>query len=56
MQQYPVIFLQMNKEINQGSLNIILKNKINKLLKEQKLMSWETFEDFCKSRKPLHVK
>lgn len=56
MQQYPVIFLQMNKEIDQGSLNIILKNKINKLSKEQKLMSWETFEDFCKSRKPLHIK
>jgi hypothetical protein len=56
MQQYPVIFLQMNKDIDQGSLNKILKNKINKLSKHQELMSWETFESFCRKRKPLHLK
>lgn len=56
MQQYPVIFLQMNKDIDQGSLNNLIKNKINKLSKDQELMSWETFELFCKGRKPLSVR
>jgi len=56
MQQYPVIFLQMNKDIDQGIIDNIVKNKINKLSKDQKLMCWGTFELFCKERKPLSVR
>ena len=56
MQKYPVIFLQMNKNIDQGSLDKILKNKTNKLSKDQDLMCWGTFESFCKNRKPLHIR
>lgn len=56
MQEYPIIFLQMNKDISQGILDNIIKNKVNKLSKDQKLMCWETFVDFCQNRKPLFIK
>ncbi|MFA5838516.1 MAG: hypothetical protein WC849_01060 [Candidatus Paceibacterota bacterium] len=51
MRQYPVIFLQMNLDIDQSVLDNIVKNKKRKLSEGQYLMSWDTFVQFCKSRK-----
>lgn len=53
MRQYPIVFVQMNQKIGQGMLDTIMNNKKNKLAKDQQLMSWATFEVFCKKRKPL---
>lgn len=53
MRQYPVIFLQMNKEINQETLDRVVKNKKRSLNKSQILMGWEMFRDFCQKRTPL---
>jgi len=50
MQQYPIIFLEMNDEIDQITLDLIVKNKKRKLLKGQYLMNWNTFLDFCSGR------
>lgn len=55
MRQYPVIFLQMNEGITQEALDTIAQNKKKKLLGEQYLMSWDTFQNFCKSRDPLKI-
>jgi hypothetical protein len=55
MRQYPIIFLQMNKSMNQKILDSIIINKKKRLAEGQTLMSWELFQDFCKSRTPLHV-
>lgn len=53
MRQYPVIFLQMNEELDQSLLNQIVANKKNPLLSGESLMSWETFKKFCLAREPL---
>ncbi|MFA4975176.1 MAG: hypothetical protein WC577_00655 [Candidatus Paceibacterota bacterium] len=53
MNQYITIFLQMNREINQDTLNVLIKNKKKKLPNGHILMSWETFQEFCSKRKPL---
>jgi len=56
MEKYPVIFLQMNEEIPQGILDDLIKNKKKMLGKRQYLMAWESFETFCRSRKPLSIR
>lgn len=56
MRQYPVIFLQMNHDIDQGVLDQVVQNKRRSLAVGQQLMSWGVFKDFCKSKKRLHVK
>lgn len=53
MSDYPIIFLQMNEELDQKILDDVMKNKKNKLLKEQSLMCWDTFTRFCMNRKQL---
>jgi hypothetical protein len=55
MKKYPVIFLQMNDEISQGILDDLKENKTKNLGREQHLMGWEAFEDFCHSRKALKL-
>ena len=55
MRQYPVIFLQMNKELKQNILDALLKNKKNNLPIGQYLMTIDTFKIFCESRNPLSV-
>lgn len=55
MRQYPVIFLQMNKEIDQGTLDVLVKNKKKLLGSGQYLMSWDPFMEFCQGRKRLSV-
>ncbi|OHA59279.1 MAG: hypothetical protein A2370_01885 [Candidatus Vogelbacteria bacterium RIFOXYB1_FULL_42_16] len=55
MRQYPVIFLQMNKEITQGILDILVKNKRKILGNGQHLMAWESFTKFCHGRKRLSL-
>ena len=55
MRQYPVIFLQMNEGIAQETLDTIVQNKKKKLSQGQYLMSWKTFQNFCKSRDPLKI-
>lgn len=55
MNQYPVIFLQMNKELNQELLDAVLKNKKNKLLAGHQLFTWDLFTEFCTSREPLKI-
>jgi len=56
MRQYPVIFLQMNLDIDQNILDRIIKNKKRKLLEGQYLMSWDTFMQFCKNREHFNQK
>ncbi len=56
MRQYPVIFLQMNDDIKQTTLEEIVARKKKSLIKGQKLMAWDTFQEYCKSRKRLHIK
>lgn len=53
--EYPVIFLQMNKEINSFELEDIVKNKKNKLKRNQYLMDIESFKSFCVSKDALEV-
>lgn len=53
--EYPVIFLQMNKDILQERLEALLKSKTKPLAPNQYLMAWGTFMEFCKSRDPLKV-
>ncbi len=55
MNQYPVIFLQMNKEIDQDILDEIIKNKKKKLLQGHLLYTWDSFKEFCSKRKPLKI-
>lgn len=55
MRQYPVIYLQMNNNLTQIELNMVIKNKRNKLPGGQELMSLDSFKEFCKSRKPLKL-
>ncbi len=50
MNQYPVIFLQMNKELDQSILDAVIKNKKKKLLAGHSLLSWDSFTEFCKNR------
>jgi len=52
---YPVIFLQMNEEIIQETLDKLVESKKKKLSAGQHLMSWPSFVSFCGSRKPLKV-
>lgn len=56
MQQYPVIFLQMNKNISQTQINDLLKRKKKSLGKGQTVMDWKSFAEFCSTRKRLSVK
>ncbi len=55
MNQYPVIFLQMNKEIGQSVLDAVVKNKKKKLLTGHSLLSWDFFTEFCNKREPLMI-
>jgi len=52
MRQYPVVFLQMNKDIPERVLDTCVRNKKNKLPPGQQLMGWETFQVFIGSRRP----
>ena len=56
MNQYPVIFLQMNKEIEQPALDVVVSNKKKKLLAGHYLFSWNSFKEFCNKRKALKIK
>ncbi|MBX4210458.1 hypothetical protein KW783_00605 [Candidatus Parcubacteria bacterium] len=56
MRQYPVIFLQMNREIPQSILDTLVANKKKSLVNGQSLMSWDAFKAFCNTRKPLSIK
>ncbi len=51
--KHPVIFLMMNLEISNETLENILIRKKNKLSAYQKLMSYEQFKRFCSSMKRL---
>ena len=52
---YPVIFLQMNRELSQDALDRLLERKEKRLSVGQYLMGWENFEEFCMKRDPLKV-
>lgn len=52
---YPVIFLQLNKDIDQKTLDAIVERKDRKLLEGQLLMDWDTFVKFCQERRPLSI-
>ena len=56
VRHYPVIFLQMNRELPQRTLDGVLVNKKKKLSRGQYLMGWKTFEVFCSERKRLNLK
>lgn len=55
MNQYPVIFLQMNQELEQALLDTLIKNKKKKLLAGHSLLTLGSFKEFCKKREPLKV-
>jgi uncharacterized short protein YbdD (DUF466 family) len=55
MINYPVIFLMMNEEITAEEINDILERKKNKLHKQQRVMTYEQFEQFCTGKTPLSV-
>lgn len=52
MLQYPVIFLQMNKDITQDELDDIVVRKKNKLQNNQKLLCIDKFKKFCQTKHP----
>lgn len=54
MVQYPVIFLNMNDKITYEDILIILKNKKNKLKKNQTVMDFARFKTFCSSKQKQH--
>ncbi len=55
MNQYPVIFLQMNKDLGQSALDTLIANKQKKLLAGHQLLSWDSFKEFCGKRNPLKI-
>lgn len=55
MRQYPVIFLQMNEDISQDTLDKMIRNKKNTLATGQYLMAWDAFQEFCRSKGSLQV-
>lgn len=55
MNQYPVIFLQMNKELSQELLDSVISNKKKKLLAGHHLYSWGSFKEFCNKRDALKI-
>lgn len=55
MNQYPVIFLQMNNELPQPVLDLLVEHKEKKLLAGHLLLSWDSFREFCNKRLPLHA-
>ncbi len=55
MNQYPVIFLQMNKDLDQDLLDKVIGNKKKKLLPGHSLLSWSSFRQFCSTREPLKI-
>jgi len=52
---YPTIFLQMNEAMDQQTLNDFITRKKRGLAKDQYLMAWKGFVEFCAERKPLRV-
>lgn len=52
---YPVIFLQMNENIDQAMLDQLARKKKRSLEKGQQLMGWESFRKFCATREPLKI-
>ncbi|MDP3726375.1 MAG: hypothetical protein Q8R36_04225 [bacterium] len=48
--QYPVIFLQMNKNISGEEIRKILARKKNKLHTYQQVMVWDEFREFCNKK------
>ncbi|MBI2610431.1 hypothetical protein HYW60_00630 [Candidatus Kaiserbacteria bacterium] len=53
--RYPVIFLQMNENIEQYILDTLINKKKRELGSNQALMSWDTFQRYCRTRKPLRI-
>ncbi|MFT5179480.1 MAG: hypothetical protein ACI9GH_000006 [Candidatus Paceibacteria bacterium] len=51
MNEFPVIFLQINEDTSQDEMNILLKNKKKGLTKNQFLMDVSSFKEFCKKMK-----
>ncbi len=51
--EYPVIFLQMNKDIKQETINELVKNKKQSLPGNYRVMDWDSFESFCEERHPI---
>ncbi len=48
--QYPVIFLQMNRNISKEEIRNILTRKKSALHTYQHVMVWDEFKEFCKNR------
>ena len=53
--EFPVIFVMMNEHILAGEIKEILANKINKLRKEQCVMTLRELEEYIKTKTPLKV-
>ncbi|OGZ08094.1 MAG: hypothetical protein A3D65_06280 [Candidatus Lloydbacteria bacterium RIFCSPHIGHO2_02_FULL_50_13] len=52
---YPVIYLQMNEDISEETIARTMANKKRPLPKGQRVMGWQTFQEFCNSRGALKV-
>ncbi|MFZ2303392.1 MAG: hypothetical protein WAV98_01210 [Minisyncoccia bacterium] len=55
LNQHQVIFLQMNKGLDQALLDSVIKNKKNKPLAGHHLYSWDSFVKFCEKRNQLKI-
>lgn len=50
---YPVIFLQMNKEITQETIEGLIERRKSKMPDNYYVMSWDKFNEFCSNRSSL---
>ncbi|MDO8521444.1 MAG: hypothetical protein Q7S52_04980 [bacterium] len=55
MGTYPVIYLQMNEDIQEETIAATIANKKRQLPKGQQVMGWKSFQRFCLSRSRLGV-
>ena len=49
-EEYPILFLMMNENITEGDIEKILKNKKNKLLGNQRVLTYKGLKEFCSGK------
>ena len=55
MMEYPVIFLMMNENIDEEEIERVIKNKKNKLHKNQYVFTYNQLKEFCDGKKKLPI-
>jgi len=54
--KYPVIFLVMNDLILPEQIEKLMKNKKNKLMQNQTVLTFDQFKKFCESRRRAYIR